>query len=124
MFDRPSISGISDFGFSDWISGFPISGFPISDFRFRISDFRIWVKEPRMVRLIQFEHDGRIRVGVEVVNNGDIFDITAVDSGIPADMKSLLAGGDSMLERVSRCVVTYLLFFLCWLNIYYYDIFS
>lgn len=59
-----------------------------------------------MVRLIQFAHAGRTRVGVELGNNGDVADVTAVDASIPTDMRSLLAAGDGALAAVIRAVAT------------------
>lgn len=50
------------------------------------------------LRLVQFESDGRRRVGVLTSIDGDVVDISAADSNIPTDMKQFLEMGDSAME--------------------------
>ncbi|XP_028391146.1 fumarylacetoacetate hydrolase domain-containing protein 2-like [Dendronephthya gigantea] len=54
------------------------------------------------MRLVQFFHNNNTRIGVEVSENGDIVDITAVDASIPNDTRSFLEAGDSALTAARR----------------------
>ena len=54
-----------------------------------------------MVRLVQFENGGVVRVGVQLPN-GDIADITKTDSSIPSTMLALLQGGDAVMTAVKK----------------------
>lgn len=58
------------------------------------------------MRLVTF-NDGRgARVGVQLQPDGPIADVTAVDSGIPADMVQFLAGGEEMMTRAAKAAET------------------
>ena len=50
------------------------------------------------LRLVQFESEGRQRVGVLTSIDGDVVDICAADSNIPTDMKQFLEEGDSAMQ--------------------------
>lgn len=54
------------------------------------------------LRLVQFESDGRQRVGALTANDGDVVDISAADSNIPTDMKQFLEKGDSAMQAAQR----------------------
>lgn len=54
------------------------------------------------MRLVRFNANGRTRIGAELSHNGDIVDITAVDSSIPCDMRSFLDAGDNALLAAQR----------------------
>jgi hypothetical protein len=54
-----------------------------------------------MVRLVQFENGGAVRVGVQLPN-GDIADVTKTDASIPTDMRSVLEGGDATIAAISK----------------------
>ena len=56
------------------------------------------------LRLVQFESDGRRRVGVLTSIDGDVVDISAADSNIPTDMKQFLEMGDSAMEAAQMWV--------------------
>ena len=51
------------------------------------------------MRLISFTHNGSTRTGAAV--DGGVVDLPAADASIPADMVSLLQGGDAMLDKVA-----------------------
>ena len=53
------------------------------------------------LRLVQFETDGRCRVGVEISQGGDIVDVTNVDSSIPSDMVAFLEAGETALASAA-----------------------
>ncbi|MEM1155539.1 MAG: 5-oxopent-3-ene-1,2,5-tricarboxylate decarboxylase, partial [Pseudomonadota bacterium] len=54
------------------------------------------------MKLLTFTHAGSTRVGA--LRGDDIVDLHATDAEIPADMRSLLEGGDSMLDRARAAV--------------------
>ena len=56
------------------------------------------------MRLVQFCHNNSTRIGVEVAENGDIVDISAVDVSIARDTRSFLEAGDSALLAATRLV--------------------
>ncbi|XP_048585234.1 fumarylacetoacetate hydrolase domain-containing protein 2 [Nematostella vectensis] len=56
------------------------------------------------MRLVQFEEGGRLRVGVELSDGGDVVDISTVDNSIPTDMRSFLEEGGEALEKARRAV--------------------
>ena len=58
--------------------------------------------EPYSLRLVQFESDGRQRVGALTSMDGDVVDICAVDASIPADMKLFLEKGDSAMQAAQQ----------------------
>jgi hypothetical protein len=57
------------------------------------------------MRLVQFCHNNSTRIGVEVSQNGDIVDISAVDASIASDTRSFLEAGDSALLAARRFVI-------------------
>ncbi|XP_063238046.1 fumarylacetoacetate hydrolase domain-containing protein 2 isoform X2 [Bacillus rossius redtenbacheri] len=58
------------------------------------------------MRFVQFTAStgGPQRLGVQLVQDGDIIDVSGVDSSIPNDLVQLLQGGPSVLERAKRVV--------------------
>ena len=56
------------------------------------------------LRLVQFTAGGEHRVGVELKNQGDVVDITAVDPCIPKDMRSFLEGWENNLSAAERLI--------------------
>ncbi|XP_065185064.1 fumarylacetoacetate hydrolase domain-containing protein 2-like [Sycon ciliatum] len=58
------------------------------------------------LRLLQFEKDGVCRVGVEAAPNGDIVDVTRIDSSIPTDMVAFLEAGEAALDAAAAAVAT------------------
>lgn len=56
------------------------------------------------MRLVQFVHDGFQRIGIEVSNNGDIVDVSAIDSTIPKDTRSFLQQGEKALTAAASAV--------------------
>ena len=54
------------------------------------------------LRLVQFESEGKQRVGVELEDEGRVVDITAIDSTIPADMKGFLELWDSNASKATQ----------------------
>eukprot|EP00042_Codosiga_hollandica_P028078 m.144973 g.144973 ORF g.144973 m.144973 type:complete len:288 (+) comp52672_c0_seq6:84-947(+) len=55
-----------------------------------------------MVRLVRFEHEGRVRVGAATASH--VADITAVDSSIPNDTAEVLALGAPLLAKIQAIV--------------------
>lgn len=54
------------------------------------------------MRFLQFSDEKSTRIGVEIVDDGDIVDISEVDSSIPSDMKSFIEGGEDMLAAAKQ----------------------
>ena len=54
------------------------------------------------LRLVQFESDGRQRVGALTSIDGDVVDVCAVDASIPTDMKQFLEKGDSAMQATQQ----------------------
>lgn len=54
------------------------------------------------MRLVQFESKGRMSVGVELVDGGDVVDLHSVDSSIPTDMKSFLESFEESKAKAQR----------------------
>ena len=54
------------------------------------------------MRFLQFSDEKSTRIGVEIVEDGDIVDISEVDSSIPSDMKSFIEGGEDMLAAAKK----------------------
>jgi 2-keto-4-pentenoate hydratase/2-oxohepta-3-ene-1,7-dioic acid hydratase in catechol pathway len=52
------------------------------------------------MKLISFKHKGNTRTGV--LTGEQVFDLSAADAAIPADMLALLEGGDAMLQRLRK----------------------
>ncbi|XP_046851321.1 fumarylacetoacetate hydrolase domain-containing protein 2-like [Xenia sp. Carnegie-2017] len=58
------------------------------------------------MRFLQFSDEKSTRIGVEIVEDGDIVDISEVDSSIPSDMKSFIEGGEDMLAAAKQAVAS------------------
>lgn len=54
------------------------------------------------MRLVQFEKEGRLSVGVELKDGGDVVDVCAVDSSIPNNMKNFLQDLDDSTTKAQR----------------------
>jgi acylpyruvate hydrolase len=54
------------------------------------------------MKLVTFQHQGRIRLGVQILRDGKtyILDLNRVQPDLPVDLLSLLGAGPSMMERV------------------------
>lgn len=58
------------------------------------------------MRFVQFKpkSGGPQRLGAQITQDGDIFDINTIDSSIPNTLVKFLASGDGVLEKVKRSV--------------------
>jgi len=54
------------------------------------------------MRLVQFEKEGKLSVGVELKDGGDVVDVCSVDSTIPNNMKDFLQDLDDSLAKAKR----------------------
>lgn len=70
----------------------------------------------RKMRLVQFEKEGRLSVGVELKEGGDVVDVCSVDSSIPSNMKDFLHDLDNAKTKAQRLGNIYCLIRL---NIYW-----
>lgn len=58
------------------------------------------------MRFVQFnpKSGGPQHLGAQIAQDGDIFDISAVDSSVPNSLVKFLAAGNGVLEKAKRSV--------------------
>lgn len=56
------------------------------------------------MRFVQFQWNGRLAVGVEESEGGDIIDVTEIDPNVPHNMKDFIAGGQNNLLAAKNAV--------------------
>lgn len=66
------------------------------------------------MRFVQFTSlkGGPQRLGVQLSQDGDIIDISAVDSSVPNNLVQFLEGGPKLLEKAKRCVCLHIRMYL------------
>lgn len=71
------------------------------------SDYRCFsVSSNNGMRFVQFQlkNGGPQHLGAQITQDGDIFDISAVDSSIPNSLVKFLATGNGVVEKAKRSV--------------------
>lgn len=73
----------------------------------------ISVSSAANMRFVQFKpkSGGPQRLGAQITQDGDIFDISAVDPSISNSLVEFLASSDGALEKAKRSVTDY--FYIC-----------
>ncbi|KAK3095402.1 hypothetical protein FSP39_014214 [Pinctada imbricata] len=56
------------------------------------------------MRFLQFEADGKRRVGIELPGDGVIVDLSTADPGLPTDMRSFIEGGQEMIDAAAKAM--------------------
>lgn len=61
-------------------------------------------KTPLRMRFVQFRclKEGPQRLGVQLTQEGDVIDVSAVDSSIPNNLVQFLEGGSNLMEKTKR----------------------
>jgi hypothetical protein len=54
------------------------------------------------MRFVQFQWNGRLAVGVEETEGGDIIDVTEIDPNVPHNMRDFIAGGQNNLLAAKK----------------------
>jgi len=68
------------------------------------------------MRFLQFEKDGKRRLGVETSSGGDVIDLGLSDSNLPSDMRSFIEGGQPFLQAAKRSQLLILSSPPCFIN--------
>lgn len=58
--------------------------------------------KPSKMRFVQFQWNGRLAVGVEETDGGDIIDVTEIDPNVPHNMRDFIAGGQNNLLAAKK----------------------
>lgn len=53
-------------------------------------------------RIVRYEHQGKVKIGVELGDGGDVVDIRAVDPSLPEEMWMFMRHGAYALGKVDR----------------------
>lgn len=56
------------------------------------------------MRLVQFLYNDKPCVGVELQENGNIVNLTAVDDAFPCNMRAFIEGKERLLQAAQRYV--------------------